>query len=73
MIHAVGSSPGGPFLFSDVALPTWHHNPDIKRCPVTGEFVLYTISCFSAQPQQLGTKNIFFRKNSKKNVYQMVG
>ena len=30
----------------DVALPTWHHNPDIKRCPVTGEYLLYTISCF---------------------------
>jgi hypothetical protein len=50
VIHAVGSSPGGPFRFADVALPTWHHNPDIKRCPVTGEYVLYTISCFAAAP-----------------------
>ena len=48
VIHAVGNSPGGPFQFSDVALPTWHHNPDIKRCPLTGEFVLYTISCFAS-------------------------
>ena len=31
VIHAISDSPGGPFTFSDVALPTWHHNPDIKR------------------------------------------
>ena len=49
VIHAVGASPGGPFAFSDVALPTWHHNPDIKRCPVSGEFLLYTISCFTGR------------------------
>lgn len=48
VVHAVASSPGGPFRFSDVSLPTWHHNPDIKRCPVSGEYVLYTISCFGA-------------------------
>jgi hypothetical protein len=51
VIHAVGSSPGGPFRYSDVTLPTWHHNPDIKRCPVTGEYVLYKISCFSTHKE----------------------
>ena len=53
VIHAVGDSPGGPFSFSDVALSPWHHNPDIKRCPITREYLLYTISCFSVMVHQL--------------------
>ena len=64
VIHAVGSSPGGPFRFVDVALPTWHHNPHISRCPITGEFVLYTISCFPTITKDGRTEPPTFDKNN---------
>ena len=70
VIHAVGSSPGGPFLYSDVALPTWHHNPDINRCPVTGEFVLYTISCFSTSKDGKVVPPTFDARNGCVNCHK---
>ena len=42
VIHAISSSPVGPFVFSDVALPTWHHNPQIIQ-DVSGEYLLFSI------------------------------
>ena len=45
IIHAVGSHPAGPFNFSDVALPVWHHNPHTIRDPATGTYLLYTVGC----------------------------
>ena len=29
VIHATAGSPVGPFAFRDVALPPWHHNPQV--------------------------------------------
>lgn len=42
IIHAVSSSPLGPFKLSDVALPSQHTNPQIVRAP-DGEWLLYTL------------------------------
>ena len=45
IIHAIGAHPAGPFKFSDVALPVWHHNPHTIRDPATGTYLLYTVGC----------------------------
>ena len=42
IIHAVSSSPLGPFKLADVALPSQHTNPQIVRAP-DGEWLLYTL------------------------------
>lgn len=42
VIHAVASSPLGPFRLADVALPSQHTNPQIVRAP-DGEWLLYTL------------------------------
>jgi hypothetical protein len=42
VIHATSSSPLGPFQFSDVALPPWHHNPQALLHP-DGTWLIYTI------------------------------
>ena len=51
IIHAVSSSPLGPFKLADVALPSQHTNPQIARAP-DGEWLLYTlggINCTSCK------------------------
>ena len=40
--HGVSASPIGPFNFSDVAIPVWHHNPQAIRHP-DGTYLIYTI------------------------------
>jgi len=42
VIHAVATSPIGPFKMVDVALPTQHTNPHITRA-ADGEYLLYSI------------------------------
>ena len=42
VIHAVASSPIGPFRLVDVALPSQHTNPQVVRAP-DGEWLLYTL------------------------------
>ena len=40
--HAVSESVMGPYIFSDVAVPVWAHNPDIISLP-NGNFALLHI------------------------------
>ena len=42
IVHAVASSPRGPFKLHDLALPSQHTNPQIVRSP-DGEWLLYTL------------------------------
>lgn len=42
VIHTVSNNPLGPFTMLDVALPVWHHNPQVTRY-VDGTFLLYSI------------------------------
>jgi hypothetical protein len=42
VVHAVSNNPLGPFVYADVALPVWHHNPQIVRNP-DGTFLLMSI------------------------------
>ena len=41
--HLVSTTPEGPFLYLDEALPLWHTNPQVVRDPVDGTFVLFAI------------------------------
>lgn len=43
VIHGVANDPAGPFTFLDVALPVWHHNPQIVR-QKDGTYTIYTIA-----------------------------
>ena len=43
VIHASSVHPTGPFIFRDVALPVWHHNPQAMRHS-DGTWLLYTTS-----------------------------
>jgi hypothetical protein len=49
VIHAVSNSPVGPFEFHDVALPVWHHNPQIVR-HTDGTYLLFSIG-LSPEPK----------------------
>jgi len=42
VIHATSSSPTGPFAMRDVALPVWHHNPQVIR-DISGLYLLFSI------------------------------
>jgi len=42
VIHATSSTPQGPYTVKDVALPTEHHNPTIRKA-TDGTYLLYTI------------------------------
>lgn len=50
VIHAVSSSPVGPFNMQDVALPPWHHNPQVMLHP-DGTWLIYTIGTVGVPPQ----------------------
>lgn len=49
VIHAVSNDPLGPFTYSDVALPLWHHNPQISQAP-DGTFLLMSIGMNPESP-----------------------
>ena len=51
VIHATSSSPTGPFKMQDVALPPWHHNPQVMLHP-DGHWLLYTIGTVGVPPQK---------------------
>ena len=40
--HGVSTNPLGPFIFHDVAIPVWHHNPQVVRAP-DGTYIIYSI------------------------------
>ena len=42
VVHGVSNDPLGPFIYSDIALPIWHHNPQIIQAP-DGKFLLMSI------------------------------
>jgi len=42
VIHATSSKPQGPFVVKNIALPTEHHNPTIRRA-VDGTYLLFCI------------------------------
>jgi hypothetical protein len=42
VIHAVANNPLGPFVFFDVAVPVWAHNPQAVR-HIDGTYLLYSI------------------------------
>jgi len=42
VIHGTSKSSVGPFIYHDVALPVWHHNPQIVR-DISGLYLLYSI------------------------------
>lgn len=42
VLHAVSNDPAGPFLYSDVAIQPWAHNPQVVR-HTDGTYLLYTI------------------------------
>ena len=42
VIHAVGTSAVGPFVFRDVALPVYHHNAQPAVAP-DGTFLIFAI------------------------------
>jgi hypothetical protein len=46
VLHAVASTPLGPFVARDVALPSSHTNPQVMRTP-DGEWLLYSGACCS--------------------------
>ena len=46
VLHAVASTPLGPFAARDVALPSSHTNPQVMRTP-DGEWLLYSGACCS--------------------------
>lgn len=60
VIHAVGTSPTGPFAFRDVALPVYHHNAQPIVAP-DGTFLIFAIgmdpqggavNCSESQPHR---------------------
>jgi hypothetical protein len=43
IVHAVSSSPTGPFIKNDVTIGAEAHNAEARRDPVTGEYLLFHI------------------------------
>ena len=60
VIHAVSDSAAGPFKMKDVALPPWHHNPQIMLHP-DGTFLLFTIGQTLSNTKQLAAGGAVFR------------
>ncbi len=56
VIHTISSSPTGPFKMQDVALPPWHHNPQVLLHP-DGHWLLYTIGTVGVPPQKSCGRN----------------
>jgi hypothetical protein len=52
VLHAVATSPTGPYTARDVALPSSHTNPQIMRTP-DGEYLLYSCACCSMDQYSL--------------------
>jgi len=50
VIHAVSDMATGPFRFLDIALPVWHHNPQIIR-HTDGTYLIFSIG-LSPEPIQ---------------------
>lgn len=43
VVHLVSTTPEGPFIYLDEALPLWHTNPQIVQDPLDGTFVLVAL------------------------------